>query len=419
MVAEATGKASRTTQQAYLAEEPSAHERSVRPTARRGLLFALLVWFVVRVILSVWGFVVVAASNPVSYRYIFEVHQDVAPPTQDVYGYSVGIWNIYDVRHYVTIAENGYSSNPDWLPAYFPGFPLLILAIGPLFAGDSLLASFVIANLAAIVFFWYLYRLVELDHGEAVARRAVVLSAVFPSAFFLFLGYSEAPLLAFSVAALYYGRQGRWWLAGLLGGAAALTKQPGIFLAPALIYMYWQQCPTRDLRYFIKKLDWLWLLLLPASALGYTLYRYLVIRAPITGVTDVGGEQELAFPGYALVKALSVARLDNPLLPLNLMDIAFTVLVLVLVLGMIAKKGVASYPMYTVPLLLANLSVSMASYYLRPEINMPRRMFLLFPIFIYLAVVTEERHVFKYVVLVSFVLFLILSALFVSWIFVS
>src|SRR5215208_2696810 len=106
MITEATGKAGISTQQAYLEEERDAQVPAARVLARRGFLFAVTVWFVVRVILSAWGLLVVVASNPVSYSYIFEVHQDAAPPTRDVYGYAVGIWNIYDVRHYVTIAES-------------------------------------------------------------------------------------------------------------------------------------------------------------------------------------------------------------------------------------------------------------------------------------------------------------------------
>ncbi len=50
---------------------------------------------------------------------------------------------------------------------------------------------------------------------------------------------------------------------------------------------------------------------------------------------------------------------------------------------------------------------------------MPRRMLIIFPIFIYLALVTENRRVFRYVAYTSAALFLALSGLFVNWVFVS
>ena len=70
--------------------------------------------------------------------------------------------------------------------------------------GDYLLAALMVSNICALLFFWFLYRLVNLDYGAEVARRAVVLSALFPSSFFLFMGYTESVVLAGMVGAVYY-----------------------------------------------------------------------------------------------------------------------------------------------------------------------------------------------------------------------
>ena len=253
-----------------------------------------------------------------SHADIYRDYPDVVFPKHDLYGYTIGLWNIYDVRHYITIAEQGYQADPSWLPAYFPGYPLLIKAATPLMLGNSLLAALVIANVCAVLFFWYLYRLVEMDFGADIARRAVVLSAVFPSAFFLFMGYTEAPLLAAMVASLFYARRGNWWLAGLLAGAAALIKQPGIFIIIPLACIYWQQYrPAKGIWPLGGKLNWAWLLLAPLSAFAYSLYRYIYIAAPISDASDMGGKQKLAIPGYPLVKAIQAIGPDNTLLPFN------------------------------------------------------------------------------------------------------
>jgi Gpi18-like mannosyltransferase len=170
-----------------------------------------------------------------------------------------------------------------------------------LLGGQSLLAALLVTNISALIFFWYLYRLVEADYGEKIAKRAVILSAVFPTSFYLFMGYTEAPLMAFTVAAFYYGRQGKWWLAGILAGCAALIKQPGIFLLIPLAYMYWKQYITyKDKRKrfsFFRKLEWAWLLLIPITALGYMAYRYLFLSTPSSGATDLGANESITFPG--------------------------------------------------------------------------------------------------------------------------
>src|SRR5687767_8468695 len=76
---------------------------------------------------------------------------------------------------------------------------------------------------------------------ERFARLTVLLVALFPTGFFLLAPYPEALFLALTVASLYLARQGRWWLAGLAGLLAALTRFQGAFLALPLAYEYLRQ----------------------------------------------------------------------------------------------------------------------------------------------------------------------------------
>jgi hypothetical protein len=332
---------------------------------------------------------------------------------------ALDLWNVYDARHYLTIANSGYGSDPGFLTAFYPGFPLLIKVVGFLTPDHLLLSAIVVTNVSALFFFWYLYRLVDADYGENVARRAVILSAVFPTAFYLFLPYTEAPLLAFTVASLYYGRQQKWWLAGLLAGCAALIKQPGVFLILPLGYMYWRQFVTykKSLSY-LRKLDWAWLLLCPITAAAYNIYRYLNIAVPITKPTDLGAGEVIVFPGQPLVNALLVMRPDNPVLSANILDTSFTLLMITLVILTAIKIRSITYGLYSVVLAVVSLCVTWP-YDFRPEVDMPRRALIIFPMFILLAIVTEKPRVFRYVVMASSGLFLVLSALFINWIFVS
>ncbi|MDQ6693110.1 MAG: hypothetical protein M3014_01635, partial [Chloroflexota bacterium] len=56
---------------------------------------------------------------------------------------------------------------------------------------------------------------------------------------------------------------------------------------------------------------------------------------------------------------------------------------------------------------------------MRPETDMPRRTLIIFPIFIYMALMTQNRRLFAYISVASFVLFLCLSGLQINWFFVS
>jgi 4-amino-4-deoxy-L-arabinose transferase-like glycosyltransferase len=368
----------------------------------------------------VWGAVIMTVAPEDSHRHVLRDYPGVILPSRDLPGYTIDIWNIYDTRHYVTIAQYGYEADPDYLTAFFPGYPLLIRLVSiPLF-GHSLLAAIMVANISALMFFWYFYRLVEADYGEIIAKRAVILSAVFPTSFFLFLGYTEPPLMAFMAAAFYYGRQHKWWLAGVLAGCAALTKQSGVFLTLPLAYMYWRQYITyKDRWSFFKRREWFALFLCPLAALVYTVYRYLYLLHPnVYHATDLGAGEILTFPGVPLLNAINQVNFDNPLLAANIMEIGFTVLMIGLVAGAILKIRSTTYSLYSCMLAVVTLGVTWPNVY-RPEADIPRRMLIIFPIFIYLALVTPNRRVFRYLVYTSSALFLVLSGLFVNWIFIS
>jgi 4-amino-4-deoxy-L-arabinose transferase-like glycosyltransferase len=391
-----------------------------RIVAREGLKFAFFVWLAMRIILSIWGIVIMSVAPASSHNHVLRDYPGVTFPNHDLPGYTIDIWNIYDTRHYISIADAGYQSDPGFLTAFFPGYPMLIKATSTLLFGHTLLSAIIVANVCALIFFWFLYRLVEADYGEKIAKRAVVLSAVFPTSFFLFLAYTEAPLLAFSTAALYYGRQHKWWLAGVLAGAAALIKQPGVFLAIPLGYMYWRQHVTyRQFNFtLLKRSDWAWLLIGPAAAVVYWVSSQDYLQAASSDFTNLGASEVLTWPGLPLVRALQEARFSNPLLAANLMEIGFTLLMIALVALTVVKVRSMTYGLYSVMLTLISLCVTWPNV-LRPEVNVPRRILIIFPIFVALSLVIPSNRLFRCVVYTCFAFFLVLSGLFVNWVFIS
>ncbi len=76
-----------------------------------------------------------------------------------------------------------------------------------------------------------IHRLAALEFGSLDAARLAVLATAFaPMAFFFSAVYSESLYLALSVGVFWCAREGRWALAGVLGGLAAATRSTGLVL---------------------------------------------------------------------------------------------------------------------------------------------------------------------------------------------
>src|SRR3954451_24898222 len=126
-----------------------------RIVAKDGLKFAFGIWLMIRLTLSLWAVLIVMVAPPESHAHVLRDYPDVQLPDRDFQGLAVGLWNIYDTRHYITIAETGYSSDPGYLTAFFPGYPILIKLVSFLLLGQPLLAAVLVSNIAALLFFWY------------------------------------------------------------------------------------------------------------------------------------------------------------------------------------------------------------------------------------------------------------------------
>ncbi len=155
------------------------------------------------------------------------------------------VWERFDSGFYLDIARHGYWSastlheRTDWV--FYPLYPLLIAGLGRLFGDSSdafTIAGVLIANLSGVGMIIYFYLLVYRELGQKIAARSILYLALFPLAFFLSAIYTESLLLCLSIAAIYYARWQRWWLAGVCGGLAALTRLQGVALAVPLAWEY-------------------------------------------------------------------------------------------------------------------------------------------------------------------------------------
>lgn len=162
-------------------------------------------------------------------------------------------WQRWDGLWYQHIAEVGYHAG-DGSAAFFPLYPVLSRLLSFVLAGNIVVAELVVSSLAYVGAMWLLWNLVRLEvlrmtggrggSGSAPGSRlpltvpllTVLLTALFPTGFFLLAPYTESLFLLLTAASFWFMRSGRLWAAGIAGFLASLTRAQGIFLALPLAY---------------------------------------------------------------------------------------------------------------------------------------------------------------------------------------
>ncbi len=188
------------------------------------------------------------------------------------------LWNRWDAPHYLSIAQNGYQAvgKDRFLIVFFPLYPLAIRLVS-LFVANGILAAFIVSGVASLAVAFLLRRLALLDGTAAFADRAVWFLLIFPTSYFLHIGYTESLFIALILGAFLAARHERWALVGCLGALACLTRVNGLLLLPAfavevaLLYRVHRQF----------RREWLWIGLPVVGVLAYLLLNRVVYGDPL------------------------------------------------------------------------------------------------------------------------------------------
>jgi Gpi18-like mannosyltransferase len=248
-------------------------------------------------------------------------------------------WASWDGAVYVTIATHGYVQ--PWVAAFFPLFPLVERAVSPVTGGSPLAAGVLIANATCLPAFALLWQLVEFESDARLARRVVLLLALFPTAFFLAAAYTESLFLLLSVASFLALRRHSILAAGIFAALATLSRPVGILL---LVPLAWE-CVARlrepRLLGIRERLSMAAALALPVVALvGVWVYlaaRFGSFSVMTQAEADTWGKH-LTWPWVGLAQATSALSSESPLFRLHTgLDIAFTLLFLVLAVAALRR----------------------------------------------------------------------------------
>lgn len=211
------------------------------------------------------------------------------------------IWNRWDAPHYLDLARYGYATTgptSDWI-VFFPLFPTLT-HVTALAVRDYLTAAFVVSTLASLALAVVFYQLVLTERPSRTAQDAVWFLYIFPTSYFLHIGYTESLFLVLVTGAFLAARTGQWWLAGPLGGLAALTRVNGVLLIPALLMEAVLQY-RNDRRW---RWDWLWIAIVGSGLISYLWLNYKVYGDPLAflAVQDRRWSKSATWPWVGIQK---------------------------------------------------------------------------------------------------------------------
>ncbi|MEK9155680.1 MAG: mannosyltransferase family protein [Patescibacteria group bacterium] len=179
----------------------------------------------------------------------------------------------WDAGYYLKIAEEGYGSELNSKPAFFPLFPLL-LKTGTSLTGMQPATVGLIINTFAAYFaclFLYLLAIEYFSQDKESANRTLLLFLFFPMSFFLTALYTEALTCALTFGAFYYAKKQRWALANFLLLPLTALRLPGLIAAGAIFTEY-----LSSQHFSLKKIDRRigWFILAPLGLIGYMTYLY-------------------------------------------------------------------------------------------------------------------------------------------------
>lgn len=221
-------------------------------------------------------------------------------------------WNHWDATRFLDVAQYGYQSIVD--TPFFPLFPLLIRGLAWL-AGNQgyLVFGMFISNAALLGSLFVLYQLATEALGKQVGRRTLLYLCIFPTAFFFFTAYNESLFLLLTSSTFLAMQRQKWWLAGLLGLLATLTRSAGLLLVFPYLCEVWMSreqslstYPPASLIQQAKRLfPQIWpVLLMPLGTISYCLFCWYTFGNPLAFATvQSHWGRVTAFPLWSLIAA--------------------------------------------------------------------------------------------------------------------
>ena len=297
----------------------------------------------------------------------------------------LGFWTCTDSKHYLDIARDWYLSegSMDRLVqlVFLPGYPIAVRLLNVLI-GNYLISGLTVSALCFAGAGCVFYKLARLDMTHEASLRALKYLLVSPAVFFFAAPMSESLFLLLALSCIYLSRRGRFFPACILGALAAFTRSVGIILlVPVLFELVSERAKAKN---------WLCLLIIPLGFAAYCLINYRVSGEAFRFMeyqSEHWGQHIGLFwntAAYQTEYLISSARENIPnFFGLWLPNILAAFLSLVIML-LTVKKLRASYTAF----FIAYFAVTIGATWL---LSAPRYLAVMFPLYLALALLTENK----------------------------
>ena len=319
------------------------------------------------------------------------------------FGQFLEIWNRWDALHYIHLAEYGYASIPltgnreDVFIVFLPFFPILV-KIFSLFTGGNFMTaamsvSFVFSILASLL----LYEICKLDFGEKIALKAVLFLNIFPTSYFMLSAYTESTFLTLSLAFYLAVRKNLFPFPILFGFLAGLTRLNAILLFTLTIGLK-------------KATSLLYTFSIVTGLLIYLLINQALFESPFYFLNILHNHwyKSFSYPWVGIKNSIFYAIHQDTLESFIVFFQEPVYLILLLILGLfVFLKVNKSWGVYLITSFLLFSSTSFI-------LSSPRYLLVLFPIYIAMAILAENKVLLILFKICSIAFLLFFTTLFVS-----
>lgn len=368
---------------------------------------AFFLWLAMRLVTWAFGAALFASGfAPLESGYSFGIDT----LTEGFSGALWGIWMRWDGVYYDLILTQGYHALPN-LSAFFPLYPLLahpLTALGM----HPIPALIIISNLALLPALGLFLEEVERLLGAGYRLPAGLALMLFPTAFFFYAPYPQSLAFLLILLAWRFARTQRWLacaLAGLLAGLAHSTVIP---LAALLLVevITWLRASSGKLRWAALAVPFM-----PLAGVAFFMgWQISVGLAPMAEVMSNFWGRHMIWPWQIVTEWLDLVLKGNYLIGFS------SLMVMILSLAALAwafRKLPLALVVYQLGLILFTFSTTASS---MPLASYIRYALLGFPMFLALGYWMRRKPKLKLGMLAGFgVLYCILCALYLSWVWVA
>jgi Gpi18-like mannosyltransferase len=194
----------------------------------------------------------------------------------------------------------------EYYTAHFPLFPLLIKFFG--IVTNYPYAMLIVTILSSILAIYFFMKLIS----QYVERKDVLfltfLFSIFPARWLIVrsVGSADPLFMAAIIASLYFFKNKKYWLAGIWGAVAQLTKSPGILLFVS--YLAFLLIPVIKNKIFVPAGKWIEnlnlrktypILLIPLSLIAVFGF-YKIVQGDFWAYFHSGDNIHLIFPPFQI-----------------------------------------------------------------------------------------------------------------------